>query len=110
MMVMVLEDGGYTALPLEPADGVVEIVKGARPAALILDLTLYPWLSGLDVLAGLEAAEPGAPLPVLVYSADVRALNEHAPQLYAQGYGVLAKPFDIEEVLQWLQTRICAAA
>jgi two-component system, OmpR family, phosphate regulon response regulator PhoB len=104
LLVEVLAEGGYAVLPFDTGAGAVEALRAARPAALILDLKLGPPLSGWEILAQLEQDSTVGSVPTLVCSGDALALREQSPQLLAHGYGVLAKPFHIDDLLHWLHT------
>jgi DNA-binding response OmpR family regulator len=106
VIVKPLEDAGYLVLPLSTADGIVDELKETQAAALLLDLHVDGSTSGMDVLAQLEQDAELNSMPVLVYSADARRLQEIQAQLRTRGYGVLHKPFSIDEVLRWLQQHI----
>lgn len=101
-----LEDAGYLVLPLSTAEGLMNELKETEAAALLLDLQTDAPTAGLDVLTQIEQDDELNSLPVLVYSADAQQLRELSPRLLARGYGVLGKPLNIDEVLQWLRERI----
>src|SRR5438105_1260756 len=106
VVAKVLEDAGYLVLPLSTADGIVDELKETQAAALLLDLQLDSSGSGMDVLTQLEQDAELNSMPVLVYSADAGQLRELQSQLLARGYGVLQKPFSIEDLLQWLRDHV----
>lgn len=89
----VLRFEGY---PVETAiDGVValEVVERERPALVLLDMRM-PRLDGWGFARTLR--ERGIELPILVMTA-ARDAAGWAQEIGAQGY--LAKPFDIDELL-----------
>jgi CheY-like chemotaxis protein len=98
-----LEDAGYLVLPLSTPDGLVDELKETQAAALLLDLQVSAETSGMDILAQIERDTELESIPVLVYSADAEQLQQLQPQLHARGYGILHKPFQMDEVLNWLQ-------
>lgn len=106
LIVEVLAGGGYASLPLDTGEAAVVALKTARPAALIIDLQLRPPLSGWDVLARLEQDSTFSSMPTLVCSGDAWALRERSPELHAHGYGILEKPFDVEDLLRWLSSSL----
>ena len=72
----------------------LHIIRTQRPALAIIDLGM-PLMNGYELIERLRA-EPGEPLPVIAMSA---AMYEPSPdQLQADAY--LAKPFDLEELLE----------
>ena len=105
-MAKQLEDAGYFVLPLSTADGIVDELKETQAAAFLLDLQVDTSTSAMDVLAQLEQDAELKSMPVLVYSTDEGQLRELQAHLLASGYGVLHKPFSIDEVLQWLKTHL----
>ena len=78
-------------------------LRALVPAANILDLRLETPTAGWKVLADLRHDPVLHATPVLVCSADVSALQERAAELEREGCTILAKPFDVEELLVLLQ-------
>ena len=101
-----LEDEGYLVLPLSTADGLVDELKETQAAALLLDLQTGGPNAGLDTLMQLELDTELCSLPTLVYSADEQHLRDQSPRFLARGYGVLRKPVDFHQVLQWLHEHV----
>ena len=87
-------DDGYEFA--EASDGIVamELAKELTPELVILDLML-PRLSGLEVLARMNADEDLKDVPVLV----ITAWNETREDVLAAGADeFVAKPFDPEDL------------
>lgn len=87
-------DDGYVFA--EASDGIVaiELARELEPDVVILDLML-PRLSGLEVLARLNADEQLRDVPVLV----ITAWNETREDVIAAGASeFVTKPFDPEEL------------
>jgi CheY-like chemotaxis protein len=87
-------DDGYVFA--EASDGIVaiELARELDPDVVILDLML-PRLSGLEVLARLNADEQLRDVPVLV----ITAWNETREDVIAAGADeFVTKPFDPEEL------------
>ena len=87
-------DDGYEFA--EASDGIVamELAKELTPELVILDLML-PRLSGLEVLARMNADEGLKDVPVLV----ITAWNETREDVLAAGADeFVAKPFDPEDL------------
>ena len=112
IMAAVLHDFGYHTVVLTSGDGVVEALKQANATAAIVDLHLHSASAqgGLDVLAHLAHDAVLCALPVLICTADARALQRHEAQFAAAGYAVLEKPFELAELLAWLNKRVPLAA
>jgi CheY-like chemotaxis protein len=100
----VLADEGYrvttTASPdLEPA-----AVATLAPALLLLDLRFDGHAGrGVELIARLKADPATRTLPLLVCSADTLLLAELAAQLRVWDCGVLAKPFNLDDLLATVQ-------
>lgn len=67
-----------------------------KPGVMTLDLRM-PGMDGLDVLRFLQKTELGAPLKVLVLSADTETRLQAALELGA--HGILRKPFSNDELV-----------
>ena len=93
-----LADEGYEVRTQDSALGMVGLLRAWRPDVLLLDLGL-PYRSGASLLAELKADPATAAIPVVVVSAAPDALPSEYRGLAA---AVLAKPFDLERVLDLL--------
>ena len=102
LLAAVLTDEGYE--PLVFADGASALpALGAHPPdALILDLQLPPPLDGWSLLARLRADPMLRTLPVLICTGDERAVRAQTALLDRPGHAVLAKPFDLDDLLAML--------
>ncbi len=102
LLAEVLADEGYE--PLVFADGATALpaLGDQPPDALILDLRLPPPLDGWALLAHLRVDPALRTLPVLVCTGDQRAIGEQAAVLDRSGCAVLAKPFDLDDLLALL--------
>ncbi len=102
LLAEVLADEGYE--PLLFADGAMALpaLSGQPPDALILDLGLPPPLDGWALLARLRVDPTLRTLPVLVRTGDERAVRDQAAVLDRPGCAVLAKPFDLDDLLATL--------
>lgn len=70
-----------------------------QPALVVLDIRMEQPDAGLRVLHELRENPETAGLPVLICTADTRFAREHGAWLRAHGYGLVAKPFDVEALL-----------
>lgn len=88
---------GYQVIGLPDGDAVVETVRDARADLVVLDLML-PGKNGNMILDELGADAATRDVPVIVVSA-------YTPQLVAtaQVKSVLAKPFDVTDLLDTVQ-------
>ena len=74
-------------------------LRDLAPEAIILDVRLENPTAGWEVLADLRHDPVLYATPVLVCSADLIALQERAADLERQGCTILAKPFDVDDLL-----------
>src|SRR5262249_23993666 len=96
LMHLVLADAGYDAHVFKQGSADYTQVRDLAPAAIILDLRLEHAAAGWDLLELFRLDPATAQTPIIVCSADVRALQEPAPSLQRQRCYVLPKPFDME--------------
>ena len=97
-------DDGYEFA--EASDGIIamELAREVRPDVVILDLML-PRLSGLEVLARMNADEDLKDVPVLV----ITAWNETREDVLAAGADdFVAKPFDPEDLRSAVKRLVAA--
>lgn len=105
LMEALLEEEGYgfvrpEIIGADPAEAVVS--SGAE--VVILDLRGVYEGGGLVLLGRLRAHEALADLPILVCSADIQLLRNHAADLAAMdGVAALEKPFRIEALVGALE-------
>jgi len=108
LLRMLLEDERYQVSVLKDGRGSVEFIRVSQPDLVILDLKLKD-VSGLDILQSLKAQTATADIPVIVYTAaviqaeEVHQLAESDPTRYV-GVSVLQKPFDLDILLEQVQS------
>jgi PAS domain S-box-containing protein len=78
----------------------LDLVASSRPGLILLDLHL-PDMSGEEVLRRLQAEADTKDIPTVVVSADA-SLGQIRRVLELGASGYLTKPFDVEELLRWL--------
>ncbi len=100
-----LTDEGYATLLLAETAGLVEAFRQTPPALVILDIRLEDRSAGWRVLEALRQDAVTGQVPIIVCSADRRCLEDRAAYLTALGCVVLAKPFDLDDLLH--QVRAC---
>jgi len=98
-MQALLTDEGYQPVICASTDETPATIRQHQPALVILDLHVGHRGAGLRLLQQLRQEHETAAIPVLVCSADTPLLRRQAEQLRAQGVAVLAKPFELDEVL-----------
>ena len=98
-----LSEEGYTVHLFPDRATAARCLRDLAPAAVILDVRLETPTAGWEVLADLRHDPVLHATPVLVCSADRIALQERAGELGRQECMILAKPFDLDELLVLLQ-------
>ncbi len=96
-----LAEAGYRVLAVGSGRRAFEIAKQERPDLVLADLML-PDLSGRELIRRIKGNEDVSSTPVIAMSA---ALPSDAP-----GAAFLAKPFDVEEIIQLVQLTLTAQA
>ena len=99
LMRAFLETEGYAVTHWERGRGAVGFIRRERPALVLLDVRMEDAEAGRRVLARLGADRPA----VLLCTADTRFLAQHAAWLNGRCDGVLAKPFDLDELLELIE-------
>lgn len=95
VLCAVLEHEGYRAVAAAGGAEALELLAHiARPALILLDL-MMPGMSGLEVVAALQADEGLASIPVIFVSA--------APEIAASGARFLRKPVLHEDLFRVVQ-------
>ncbi len=106
--VLELEDETYKVSVLRQGEGAVDQIRENPPDLVILDLKLAD-ANGMDILQELRASANTADIPVIVYTAAVIEAEAVArlisgnPTRY-NNVGVLQKPFELDALLQRVQT------
>lgn len=113
LMRMILEDERYRVSVLQEGRDAVERIQADPPDLVILDLKLVD-ASGLDILQSLKAHDSTADIPVIVYTAAVIEADEIAKLValnptHYRGVSVLQKPFELDALLERVQSVLGAA-
>ena len=103
LMEQLLEEEGYRVLPLNEAGQAYQMLKRHRPELVILDIRLGNPDAGWLVLEALRLDPATTNIPVIVCSADLRALQERQEKLRQVRCECLAKPFDLDLLLTKVQ-------
>ncbi len=77
----------------------LEEVERVNPDLIILDLLFGGETQGWQILQQLETRPSTASIPVLLCSAANAQLEAHADVLHAKGVRMVAKPFDVDDLL-----------
>jgi CheY-like chemotaxis protein len=92
---LVSDEDNYKAIAAESAEKALGIIKGLNFDIILLDLEM-PGMDGNEFLQELSTSAPA--VPVIVISANPKKLKPH-PQVKS----VIAKPFDIEQLMAVLE-------
>ncbi len=96
----VFQDEGYRTLMLAQGAGAHQTIRLAQPDVVILDLWLEHRGVGWAVLEELCRDPATCHIPILLCSADTPTLQAQQEQLRELGCSVVAKPFDLAELLE----------
>ncbi|GAC1327470.1 MAG: hypothetical protein NVSMB2_26880 [Chloroflexota bacterium] len=105
-----LEEEGYRVRTCLESRAAVAMAKAEPPDVIMLDVVM-PEVSGWEVLAELRADPAFAQIPVIVCTAYVAEAMGRLAELKGpdQHLGLLPKPFDIEELIEVVESVTSAA-
>ncbi len=98
----VLTDDGYEAHRFPGGAADYPRVRDLAPDAIILDIRMEDPRTGWDLLARMRRDDVLGTTPIIVCSGDLPLLRERAEDLERLGAAVLAKPFDLDDLLTLL--------
>jgi CheY-like chemotaxis protein len=87
-----------------------EFVKEQHPDLVILDIVMGREERGWGILNLLTLDPETHDIPVIVCSAAVQSLQQHAAMLQRHGIRALPKPFDLEELLTAVKEMLANAS
>lgn len=102
LLVALLEDAGYDAVPAYDGRSAITLAQQLVPHLITLDLAL-PGTDGHQVLERLKANPDTREIPVVVISAFTQILPAGDRKKLAY---LLGKPFDVTEVLAIVQATV----
>lgn len=102
LLVDLLEDRGFKAIPALDGQTAIELAREHQPDLITLDLAL-PGSDGHQVLASLKADPRTRDIPIVVISAFTQILPAGERKKLAY---LLGKPFDVTEVLEVVQATV----
>jgi CheY-like chemotaxis protein len=104
-----LREAGYTSSGCRAAQDAQYLIATEHPDLLIVDIHLLDARAGgWEVLTLARLVPATLALPIIVCSADAFFLNAKREELHALGCVTVAKPFDIEQLLQAVATALDA--
>jgi CheY-like chemotaxis protein len=102
LLVALLEDRGYEAIPAMDGKSAIQLARKLAPDLITLDLAL-PGTDGHEVLQNLKANPQTRDIPIVVISAFTQILPAGDRKKLAY---LLGKPFDVTEVLEIVQATV----
>jgi CheY-like chemotaxis protein len=102
LLVTLLEDSGYEAVPAYDGRSAIDLAQKLLPHLITLDLAL-PGTDGHEVLENLKANPLTREIPVVVISAFTQILPAGDRKKLAY---LLGKPFDVSEVMAIVQATV----
>ena len=102
LLIDLLKDRGYIAIPAYDGQSAVRLARQFRPHLITLDLAL-PGTGGHVVLESLKADPATREIPVVVISAFTQVLPAGDRKKLAY---LLGKPFDVTEVMEIVQATV----
>jgi len=96
---MLLEEEGYEVILYSFAILDMQVVQHIAPDLIILDYIFGYERTGWQMLQKLKMTRSTANIPVIICTAAVREVRDIEGYLQAHGIRLVAKPFDIDELL-----------
>lgn len=93
----ILQQGGFTPIPNMDGSGLVEIVRGARPACILMDIQL-PNVSGFDLMKEVRSQDDLRATPIVAVTAFAPG-HERNKFLEAGFDAFLPKPISVRVLL-----------
>jgi DNA-binding response OmpR family regulator len=101
-----LTDEGYEVLLAARVMQHVTEVERLRPDLIILDLLFGTEAAGGHLLHALRGHVATAAIPLIVCTAATAQLHAYDADLHLPGVSVVAKPFDVDDVLRTINTAL----
>jgi two-component system response regulator VanR len=102
----ILGDEGYHVICCSSGLEAIKAIQEHKPAAAILDMQMETRTAGFEVVQILRADASMCHIPVILYSADSRLLQQMREQLLAHQCEILAKPFYLQDLLSLIERLI----
>ncbi len=99
MLASVLRTEGYQVEVAYNAREGLKLAQATRPALLVIDV-MMPCVSGMTMIEHLREEESMRTIPIIVTSAGTR------PTTMIAGVTFIAKPFDIDEIIELVASHI----
>jgi two-component system phosphate regulon response regulator PhoB len=108
LMHIILTDAGYEVWTWAEPHSVEARILELKPDLVELSLWLAEPADGIDLIATLAENPATGTIPLLISSGDQMMLEAHADAWRARGYGVLSKPFKLDELLALVRSLLDA--
>jgi CheY-like chemotaxis protein len=103
----VLEDEtGYEVVAVSYKDGILDEIKKAKPDLVICDYLFGQQPDGWRLVQMLRLDRDTEDVPIIVCSGAEKQLRDLEAQLAEKNIALLMKPFDIDELLTLVASRI----
>jgi DNA-binding response OmpR family regulator len=106
LLRVILEEEGYEVVAYSYAFDDLAEVKRVAPDLIILDFIIGDENYGWQLLQKLKLDRGTAAIPVVVCSAALHLLRQLEGHLQEKGVCVVAKPFDIDDLLRAVETAL----
>ena len=103
LMHELLTDESYTTVLLHEGSSAYDMIRKQHPDLVILDLRLEHPEAGWKTLQLLRLDPETTDIPVILCSADMRALREREDWLKERDIKVLEKPFNLDDMLKMVK-------
>ena len=102
LMVELLTEEGYETHPFKETTTAYQGVRDLCPDVIILDVRMENDAAGWQLLDFIKLEPALSTTPIVVCSADIQALRDRSTHLQSKGCAILAKPFDLNDLLALL--------
>jgi CheY-like chemotaxis protein len=100
------EEGGHEVILDSYRPQMMEVIKECDPDLIISDHVFGEEKIGWQLVQRLKMDRKTATIPMIVCSGAVHELKEMEGHLMAKGIGVLYKPFDVDELLELVNSKL----
>ena len=102
----ILTDESYAVVCANSGSDALALIRQHRPNVLLLDINLASTIDGWSVVELLRANPTTADLPIIISTAESNFLHDNARKLRVLRCDFLAKPFEIDELLDCVERAI----
>jgi DNA-binding response OmpR family regulator len=99
MRALLTSEGSFEVITHSRPDDAAPLIARVRPDLVVLDLVTNHRERGWALIEELRADGATARLPIVLCSAAVRSLDERAGWLAEREIAVVAKPFELDDLL-----------